>query len=106
MRATRSVPKEIVWARSEHSSKSRATGDEGTLSRIVAITIAVAATIVAGSLSAGRLAVNMPEYVRGHAAVANTLRNFPSSYVARQSQRAFLFVATASRGHLETHARL
>jgi hypothetical protein len=92
MRATRSVPKEIVWARSEHSSKSRATEDAGTLSRIVTITIAVAATIVAGSLSAGRLAVNMPEYVRGHAALANTLRNFPSSCVAHQSQQAFLFV--------------
>jgi hypothetical protein len=101
MRATRSVPKEIFWAHSAHSSKSRATGDEGTLSRIVAITSAAAATIVAGSLSAARLAVNIPKYFPGHAAVATLYGIFPSSYVARQSQQAFLFVPTATRRHQE-----
>src|SRR3981189_119996 len=79
IRATRSVPREIFWAQSAHSSKSRTVGDEGTLSPIVAITSAVAATIVAGSLSAARLAVDMPKYFLDQAAVATSYGIFPAN---------------------------
>src|ERR1700716_1738934 len=79
IRATRSVPREIFWAQSAHSSKSRAVGDEGTLSPIVAITSAVTAIIVAGSLSAIRLAVDMPKYFLDQAAVATSYGIFPAN---------------------------
>ena len=79
IRVTCSVPREIFWAQSAHSSKSRAVGDEGTLSPIVAITSAVTATIVAGSLSAVRLAVDMPKYFLDQAAVATSYGIFPAN---------------------------
>jgi hypothetical protein len=64
------VPREVFWADPAHSSKSRAIGDEGTLSQIVAITDAVTATTVAGSLSAACPAVNIPKYFPEPATVA------------------------------------
>src|SRR5262245_5891285 len=70
IRALRSGPGAIFWALSAHSSKSRAIGDEGTLSQNVAITTALTATRVGGSPLAARSATNIPNYFPNHAPLA------------------------------------
>jgi hypothetical protein len=89
MDATRSVSPEICWAHSAHSSKSRAVG-EGTLSQIAEITIAVTATMVAGSRPV-RLAINMPNYFLGQAAMAILSGVFPA-VLWRTGHTPFFFV--------------
>jgi hypothetical protein len=67
----------------------------------VAITSAVTATIVAGSLSAVRLAVDMPKYFPNQAAVATVYGIFPAVLWRASHSKLFLFVAAASRRHQE-----
>src|SRR5882757_5068342 len=101
IRATGSVPREIFWAQSAHSSKSRAVGEEGTLSPIVAITSAVTAIIVAEKPFCHTTCRRHAKIFSRPSRSCDILRHFPSKSVARQSQQAFLFVATASRRHQE-----
>src|SRR5262245_35415012 len=72
----RSAPENIFRFHSAHSSKSLPIEGEGTLSLSVAITSAVTATNVAGSLFGLGHAANMPNYFPRQVAVPTSREIF------------------------------